>query len=422
MKNTTLAAIFAWTLLSITSVQAQTGNVETDNDPSTIELFLDCRRCNESFIRTEISFINYVRDKEDADVHLLITRQRTGSGGTEYTLRFIGYGNFDGTDNNLKYISAESDTDDEERNGLVKYIKMGLLPYLIDLPILKQLEIEYVEETGVQSTAKDDKWNNWVFELSGDMFFDGEESQDFIFLSGGAEARRVTPEWKLEFEYDYDYTRRSFSEKDSLGTKTTDIFITRGQNGSGRVVKSLNKHWSAGFFSEAFSSTRNNIDLSVSGSPGIEYNIFPYAQYAEREISFMYLISTGYFDYDEITIFGKTSELLVRQRLRSRMEFTQPWGEIEGRLNASAYMHDLSKNRVNFDLEFDFRIFRGLSLNLSGRYAIINDQLSIPAGEISDAEQLLDLRQQATSYSFGGSVGLEYSFGSIYNNVVNPRF
>lgn len=421
MKNFTPAIILILGVLSVIPAQAQNGT-KSETPVSTIQVFLDCRRCNASFIRTEIPYINYVRDKEDADVHLLITRQRTGSGGTEYTLRLIGYKLFEGENDTLKYISVESDTEDEERKGLVRYVKIGLLPYLSQKTVLQNLDISYDFEGQVQSTAEKDKWNNWVFELSGDIFFSGEESRSNIFLSGGAEARRVTPHWKMEFEYDYDYNRRSFTEEDSLGNKTTDVFITRGQELEGTVVKSLGKHWSAGIFAEAFSSTRNNIDLGISGSPAIEYNIFPYTEYAEREISFMYLITTSYRDYDEITIFNKKSEVLVRQRLRSRMEFTQPWGEIEGRLYASAYMHDLSKNRVYFNLEFDFRIFRGLSLNLSGRYAFINDQLAIPAGDISDAEQLLNLRQQATSYSYGGSVGIEYSFGSIYNNVVNPRF
>ncbi|MGK7370516.1 MAG: hypothetical protein ACNS64_09890, partial [Candidatus Halalkalibacterium sp. M3_1C_030] len=134
------------------------------------------------------------------------------------------------------------------------------------------------------------------------------------------------------------------------------------------------------------------------------------------------LVSSSYFDYDEITIFNKQSEFLIKPQIRSSMDFTQPWGEIEGRLNVSAFMHDLNKNRVDLRLEFDFRVFRGLELSIDGRYSLINDQLSIPKGDISDAEQLLNLRQQLTSYSFGGSIGIEYSFGSIYNNVVNPRF
>ncbi len=387
-----------------------------------VSVFLDCNRCDERFIKQQITYINYVRDKEDSDVHILITRQRTGSGGTEFTIKMLGKARFEGINNTLKYFSAASNTDDEERRGLVKKLKVGLFPYVSKTEIVQDIEISYNGEKKDQSESQEDQWDSWIFEVSGDTYFNGEESRSNLFVSFGASADRVTPDWKINIDYDYDFNRRTFTELDSVGNESTTEFITRGQRFDGKIVKSLSDHWSVGIFGEAFTSSRNNIDFSASGSPAVEYNIFPYEEYSTHEISFMYIVKTGYFDYDEITIFNERSEILVRQQLRSRLEFTQPWGEIEGRINASTYMHDFSKNRVDVNLEFDFRIFRGLSLNLSGRYSLINDQLSIPKGNISDAEQLLDLRQQSTSYSYRGSVGIEYSFGSIYNNVVNPRF
>lgn len=407
-------------ILILTPLTLQGQDLESERE--TIRVFLDCNRCNRSYIRDEISFVNYVRDKEDTDVHLLITRQQTGSGGTEYTLRFIGRKNFEGKDDTLKYVSSKSDTQDEERRGLVRTIKIGILPYLSQTNVINNLDISYEQADGVQSTAETDRWNYWVFELDGRSFFSGEESRSNLFVSLGASADHVTKDWKINLDYDFNYNRRTFSSLDSVGNESTEAFITRGQRFDGRIVKSLSDHWSAGLFAETFSSTRNNVAFSISGSPALEFNIFPYEEYAEREISFMYVISSGYFNYDEITIFNKNSEFLVRQQIRSRMDFTQPWGEIEGRVNASAYMHDLSKNRLDVDLEIDFRIFRGLSLSIGGRYSLISDQLSIPRGDITDAEQLLDLRQQATSYSYRGSIGIEYTFGSIYNNIVNPRF
>ncbi|MGK7369497.1 MAG: hypothetical protein ACNS64_04730, partial [Candidatus Halalkalibacterium sp. M3_1C_030] len=375
-----------------------------------------------SYIRQEVPFVDYVRDKEDADVHMLITRQRTGSGGTEFTLRFIGREAFTGQDNTLVYVSPNSDTEDEERIGLVRYIKIGLVPYVSETSAIDDLNIIYDDTDQLQTAVDQDKWNNWVFELGGNAFFNGEESRNSLFLSGGVSADRVTEDWKINLGYDYDYNRRAFTDEDSLGNEITDVFITRGQRFDGRLVKSISDHWSAGIFTEAFSSSRNNIDFSWQASPALEYNIYPYSEYAQHEISFLFLVSSSYFDYDEITIFNKQSEFLIKPQIRSSMDFTQPWGEIEGRLNVSAFMHDLNKNRVDLRLEFDFRVFRGLELSIDGRYSLINDQLSIPKGDISDAEQLLNLRQQLTSYSFGGSIGIEYSFGSIYNNVVNPRF
>lgn len=388
----------------------------------TIRVFIDCNRCDRSYIRDEIGFVNYVRNKEDAQVHLLITRQRTGSGGTEYTLRYIGRKRFTNRNDILKYDSPKSDTQDEERVGLVETIKVGLIPYLTQTKVINDLDINYEASEEIQSSSESDKWNYWVFEIEGRSFFNGEETNSELFLSGGISADRVTQDWKINMGYDYDYNRQTFSSLDSLGNENTDVFISRGQRLEGRVIKSVSNHWSAGLFTESNSSTRNNIALEIYGGPALEYNIFPYEEYSEREISFMFIMATGYSNYEEITIYNKRSDFLIRPELRSRMTFTQPWGEVEGRVNASAYMHDITKNRVDLNMELDLRIFRGLSLSISGRYSLINDQLSIPKGEITDAEQLLNLRQQGTSYSYRGSVGIEYSFGSIYNNIVNPRF
>ncbi|MEO7823036.1 MAG: hypothetical protein ABIS15_05470, partial [Gemmatimonadaceae bacterium] len=70
----------------------------------------------------------------------------------------------------------------------------------------------------------------------------------------------------------------------------------------------------------------------------------------------------------------------------------------------------------------DLRLFKGLSLFFFGQGSIIRDQLYLRRGNLSDTERLLRLRQLATSYSYFANVGLSYSFGSIFNNIVNSRF
>lgn len=81
-----------------------------------VRVFLDCNRCNSSYIRDEVQFVDFVRDKEDAQVHLLITREGTG-GGTEFKMQVIGRGIFVGQDNTLSYVTFSSDTDDEEKEA-----------------------------------------------------------------------------------------------------------------------------------------------------------------------------------------------------------------------------------------------------------------------------------------------------------------
>ena len=47
------------------------------------KVFLDCSSCDIQHIKTEITLVNYVRDRKEAQVHILITTQSTGSGGRE---------------------------------------------------------------------------------------------------------------------------------------------------------------------------------------------------------------------------------------------------------------------------------------------------------------------------------------------------
>jgi hypothetical protein len=41
---------------------------------------------------------------------------------------------------------------------------------------------------------------------------------------------------------------------------------------------------------------------------------------------------------------------------------------------------------------------------------------------VTNEEILVRQLELATGYQYEFSVGISYSFGSIYNNVVNPRF
>lgn len=412
-------SIFFWAILFfLLPPNLSTAQNTPDPPPETIDVFLDCRtwNCSESYIREKIPFVNYVRNQDDADLHLLITTQQAGSGGVEFTLQFIGNNEFTDMNRTLTYFSAESDTDDETRNGLNDYIKKGLFPYLANLPVSENLTINYIPVGIEDEKPPVDNWDSWVFELNADTDLEGEESEKEFSLRGNASAERITPEWKLEFEIQQYYERRKFEDDD-----TTRTFLTESRGADLLAVKSLSDHWSVGGSSNIRSSTRDNLALLADGSLALEYSVFPYEEFTEREITFLYRFTGGYNDYNEQTIYGKSSEFLLEHQLRSNIRFTQPWGEFETEINASAYVHDMTKNRLVTESQLNFRIFRGFSIYVSGEYAWIHNQLSIPAGDITDAEQLLNLRQRFTSYSYQVRFGLSFSFGSIYNNVVNPR-
>jgi hypothetical protein len=116
------------------------------------------------------------------------------------------------------------------------------------------------------------------------------------------------------------------------------------------------------------------------------------------------------------------SENLINQSLTISLEIREPWGNASTSIEGSHYFHDLSKYRIELWGNLDIRVFKGLSLDIFGRFERIRDQLSLPVGEASLEEVLLARKELATNYEYSISVGLRYTFGSVYSNVVNPRF
>lgn len=353
----------------------------------------------------------------DADIHLLITRQQTGGGGQQYEIRLLGRKSFKGENDTLRYNTLQSDTEDQRRRGLVKYVTVGLMPYLSDFTDLTNFDIVYLKPIDeIQQQPEDDPWNNWIVELGGSTFLSGEATQSRIFLAADVWARRITEEWKVSIFARRTANRRTFEREDG-----DETFIVETQSVQGRIVKSLGPHWSTGIVGRSRIDTRDNLDFTLSGAPAVEYSIFPYSEFQEREIILQYSIAPSYNNYTDTTIFSRVDEVFYQQRFEANANFTQPWGEIESRIEVSNFLNDFSKNRAVFDMEIDLRISRGLALSIDGRYSIINDQIFLAKGDVSDEEQLLNLRQQATSFFFRTSIGIEFTFGSMFNNVVNPR-
>ena len=122
-------ALIFTSLLIASPASAQQSQSPTRTSP--IRIFLDCGFfCDEDFLKREITFVDYMRDRRDADVHLLITTRDTGGGGTEYTLKFIGLGSFAGVEQTLHYAATQISTADERRKALAEMIKQGLVRYV----------------------------------------------------------------------------------------------------------------------------------------------------------------------------------------------------------------------------------------------------------------------------------------------------
>lgn len=415
--------------ISLGSQAQTTETAELKNNGETLYVFLDCRGCDDDFIITEIGFVNFVRDQALADLHLLVIRQRT-SNGSQYLVDYIDQRLPEKPKKEIVLDTYNFQTDEEVRNSLVAIIQLGLISYITDSKLLSQIKVDYQpgESNQNQSFEGDDPWNNWVFEFGVDGNINGQENELRYNLGGDGEIQKITNDWKIRLNFWGNYNRRAVTQDEEVidGLDTTFVERTRyfdrsSRNYFGLVAKTIDDHWSVGFYTRYRSDTFVNIDAQIGITPAIEYSLFPYEEFTRREVTARIGLVTSYYNYSETTVLLKDDEVLFRPEIDLRADFTQPWGGFRAGIEAGAFLHDLSLNRFEFDTRVNLRISQYFSVFLNGGYDIIADQISLPAGDLSTEELLAGVRQQPTSYSFRGSFGVSVQFGSIYNNIVNPR-
>lgn len=386
--------------------------------PERLKVFLDCNGCFADFLRTEVGFVDYVRDRTEADVHLLITRAETGSGGTEFTLAFLGGDRFPQAAETIKTVTGSSDTDDIVRRQLSTAVRVGLLRFVARDGVPRDLAVTVRLGGEERPAAAADGWNRWVFSLRGSASFEGEESSRQRHLSAEISADRITPDWKVTLGSEIDHEREEFDldEEDPVEVER------RERDFNWLVVKGLGEHWSVGARGDIESSTFENMKLSISAAPAIEYNVFPYSMYTRRQLRALYAIGVSRFDYYERTLFGKDQETLPEHELSIAFEQRERWGSLESRVEWSQYLQDLGKSRLEADGELSVRLARGLSLAAEINASRIRDQLSLPARGATEEEVLLRLRRLQSGYEYRLGASVTYTFGSIFSSIVNPRF
>lgn len=406
--------LFFLMLLSVT-VFPQAQSMIKDGAPN---IYLDCR-CDRSYIKEQIPIVNYVGDRKDADVHILFTDQRTGSGGREYSLLFIGLNEFEGLDDTVKYVTNQTETENQTRVKMADALKTGLARYVYRSKVAPQMKITYTNQnlTLPTNSSETDNWNFWVFRTSLRTSFNGQQTSNSNNFEGSLSANRVTAESKINFWLSNSYNESNYDYEDYKITS-----ISRNQNFSTSFIYSIDDHWSWGIWGSANKSTYGNIKLGLNASPGVEYNFFPYAEANQRQLRVEYRINTRLNQYEKETIYFKTKENLLSHSMNVSLELIEQWGNIGAGIRGSNYLHDFNLYSIGADGFVSLKLVRGLALDMRGTYSKINNQIALPKGDATLEEVLLHRKEIKTQYSYNFSIGISFTFGSIYNNAINPRF
>ena len=384
-------------------------------------VYLDCGYgCDLDYMKKELSFVDFYIDPNSVNVHIIVSSEVSGNGGSQITFRFIGRDVFDGVSNSLTLMVPPNSTLDYKRKEYVKIIQKGLYPYVIQTTESKNVQINYTkEDTSVVLVEEEDKWNNWVFRMGANGYVIGEEGYSNKNYGGRLTVNRITKKSKFTSSFnlsnsitEYDYDDYSFTSK----RKTLNINST--------YVLSLNKKLSTGLKSNFIQSTYSNLDYGLTLSPCIEYNFYPYSESSEHRFSVLYGISTTFNDYTDTTVYLKTNEVYPSQLLDIQYNNYQTWGSVELGVSGKQIidLDDMKKYNVGLWGSVDVNIAKGLILNMYYSLDFDRAQIELPGGGATYEETILRQRELESGYYFYTSFGISYTFGSMKNNVVNPRF
>jgi len=391
-----------------------------------LRVFLECaaRGCESSHFRTEITYVNWVRDVQDAQLHIIMTSQSTGS-GDQFLLDFIGREDLEGTDDQLTYSHSDTDSDDARIQGLTGVLAVGVARYALlaghESPFTvgtRRLASERPEmPPGLQGEVVD-PWNYWVFSVGGDVRIEREDSKKENRYNGNFSANRTTEMWKISIT-----GRGTYTDKDLETSGGWGEYDSKSGSADARLYYTLAERWSVGLDGGVGTSTRDNKDFSGQFGSGVEYSFFPYRDWTRRKMTVQGLVYARYADYEKMTQFNKMSETVWEGSLRWGLGFRQPWGTANLNATAEAFLHDpTSLYRLSFGGRLSYRIARGLEWNVGGSISKIRDQIFLPLEDLSDDDILLGRRQLPTDSRWEVSTGFSFRFGSIYNNIVNNRF
>jgi hypothetical protein len=396
-----------------------------------IRVFLDCqgrvRGCDRDFIVTDVNFVNWMRDRFDADVQILVSGLTNGGGGTENTVTFIGRRKFEGMADTLVLNTLPNDPDDRIRRELARTFKLGLARYVAKSPIATRLQMAYVAPFGQQQQASaanlKDKWNLWTYTTNFNAFVRAEDRQQSINGSLSLSANRATEKWKMNFSLSGNLNEQRFEIPETATRRAFTVTNEqRTYNANSLIVRSLSSHWSAGLKLGAGYSDFLNQDIALRAQPAIEYNVFPWSEQTRRQLTFLYNVGPNYYNYQRTTVFDRDEETRVSQQATASYVARQSWGSSNLSLDWLNYLHDFNRHALTLSGNVDLRLGRGFSLNIGGSAAKINDQIYLPRAGNTEEEILLQRQALQTGFRITTNIGIRYTFGSIYNTIVNQRF
>lgn len=387
------------------------------------KLFISCAQpllCFDSYLRQELSYFDFVRDQYLADLTLVISIQPAGNGGMRFS---VVLRHRDPTADlagarTRSFVALPGATPQAQREELLQVILRVLQTDLIDTPSDDAFTLSITKRTGNTLTNQYDPWHHWVItpELLG--YAEGASGYYSADLNSALTVRRITEPSKLRLRGTYGrrLSRYRFEDGESV---SGDVYTWEGR---AIYAHSVGERWAIGGAVTTRGSQFENLQKHVHGGPLLEFNIFPYTQNASKQLRFAYQAgawANWYFEENEA---GRMRQVKPYHALSLIADVNQSWGSVQWVGQVNSFLDDPELYRVSTGAILGIRLFRGLAVTMAGQAALVRDLIGLRRRPITDLELLLRTAQQRTDYTFELEFAVSYTFGSVYNTIVNPRF
>lgn len=385
-----------------------------------LNVFLDCHLiCDEDYLKREMAYINFMREPSDSHVQIIIKSQKSAGGGSRISLRFIGSKQFNSKEDEY-FLNLKPDISKEnQRQEILEMLKRGLFYYLLRSEEAKNFNLDYTKTTVSKNNLDLDLWRNWVFRINFSAWLDAEKGYSNSNYNSSLSINKITEKSKFlsNFRLNNSTTKYDYPDyKLQTEKKNSSLDFT--------YVKSISPTLSLGGFTNITKDTYSNYNLKLRFEPAVEYNFYPYDESSKHRLSLLYGVGVGHNNYMDSTIYFKTEETFPLHQFEVRYNNIQKWGSVG--LNLYSYqiidVEDMSKYYLNFSTDIDWKVVKGLSVNLWYWVTLNRAQISLVKGDVSSEDILTRQRELESNFKFYFNFGLSYTFGSTKNNIVNSRF
>lgn len=376
--------------------------------------------CFDSYLRQELSHFDFVRDPHLAAFTLVVVRQPAGNGGERFTAKLtrkLPNGVFE-TVSQRSFVAPPGAPPHSSRERLAQLFLRLLFAELANTAEGDAFALHLPPRDGTSLSSLIDPWNYWVFtpELKGT----GEGGSGYYFaeLLAALTVRRITDDSKFRIRGGYGRNLTGYKLEDGSRVRG-DVYLW-----DVRVLyaHSVGRHGALGMIGSTGGSEYENYAFHVHGGPSAEINVFPYADNATRQLRFAYQIGAWANWYADPNRSGDERELRPYNALSMITDVNQPWGSIQWINQLNFFLDDPRQYRASVGGIVTLRLFQGFAISFEGEAAYVRDMINARGRPVTDRELLLWTVQQPTRYQWELEFAFTYTFGSVHNTIVNPRF